>query len=454
MKRNPILIYTLGLLAAVLLSAGSHTPAAAMHQPVAAPPGFYSISSAPGVDLYRKDYSGGSPDYILTLALNQGARLTFLTGSSASSNGELLAQRQPLAQYWSDFSAAASGAQCVLNGAVFDPGSDPARLPLGLKVDGQVLSPGLGAAAAPGEYLQLEVSADHAGLTALGDLSVSAAENILGGQALSAVQDGETPAARTLAGIDDANGDGVAETLLFLVSETTTISAGAQVLTDFGADQMLALGGGDAAQIICQGQAYIASESGLPQAIGVTSAQTAEYAAAASDLSQFPIVVAGQSTSLNVTVKNTGVQAWQAGEVALINQRDPLGATTNLTIMQSVAPGETAQVSWQTEVLSKTGIYTTQWDIMRSSASISDRPLTISVVVIPEELEARKAELEAQVRDWVSQKMENVQTLILEWIEAQVRKGFESLLDSICPSAALLPGLLFAFAWILHRKLF
>jgi hypothetical protein len=447
MNKTKILTTLSGIVFAAGLCAAIWQPAAAF----SAPPGFYSVKSVQGAELFQKDYSGGNPDYVLVVSLAQQAGVSLLTGSGDAVTGELLVQPQSLTTFWESYQNQNSAAFCVINGAVFTPGDGPTRLPLGLKRDGQVLNPGLGASAAPGEYLQLELWSDHASINAMSDLNSSDAPNILGGQALSAVSDGEFPMPRTFAGIADSDGDGQAETLILLTSATTAISEASQVLADFGAQQSMALGSGSQAQLICQGQTYNGANDDLVQAIGIAASQVSDYSASASQFSEFPVVVAGENTSLEVTVKNTGTQAWQAGEVSLINQRDPLGTATSLTILQNVAPGESAQVSWQTQNFEQSGIYTTQWDISRGGASISDHPVTISVVVIPQELEARKAELETQVRGWVAQKMDNIQGLVLDWIEAQVRKGFDSLLENICPSAALLPGLLFALAWFLRR---
>ena len=51
-----------------------------IRDPEGIPSDFYLLDSAPGVQLYRKDYPGGSPDYVQVVDLNQGASMKLLHG--------------------------------------------------------------------------------------------------------------------------------------------------------------------------------------------------------------------------------------------------------------------------------------------------------------------------------------------------------------------------------------
>ena len=429
-------------------------PAAAGYLPAQPPTGFYSLASAPGVELYRKEYPGGTPDYVLVIHLDKQASLVPLTGSSTGTGADPLFSRQSLEQYWNNLSSRSSNAFCVLSGVVFSANEDPAALPLGLKSEGQVIDPGLGSGAAPGEYLQLEIGTAQANIQSLGDLAAAEAATILGGYSPQVDQDADSFIGRTFAGVEDADGNGQAEQVLFLVSKTSSQADATAVLEGFGADQMIMLGNGDAAQLRCGSDPYVYADQTLPAALGVLSGKTADFTAEAGSLSQWPVIVEGQTVQLSVEVKNTGLQTWQPGEVVLVNQRNPWGASQQLSIDQTVAPGKSTEVTWNTETFANKGVFTTQWDIVRAGISISTQPITISVIVIPPELESRKAELETQVRGWAQEKLDNIEALVLQWIQAQVRKGIDNLLDSLCPSSALLPGVVIAVSIWLRRRIF
>lgn len=454
MKHNHHFSLIVGILLVLTAALAQVKPAQAGYSRSQPPTGFYPLTSAPGVELYRKEYPGGTPDYVLVIHLDKQASLVPLTGNSNSTETGTRFSRQSLDQYWDNLSTRSSNAFCVLGGVVFSANEDPAVLPLGLKSEGQVLDPGLGTAAAPGEYLQLEIGPSQAKIQSPGDLGTAEAATILGGYNPQVEQDAESFIGRTFAGIEDADGNGQAEQILFLVSRTSSQADAMAVLEGFGADQMIMLGNGDAAQLRCGSEPYVYADQTLPAALGVFSGSTADFTAEPGNLSQWPIIVEGQTAELHVEVKNTGLQTWQPGEVTLVNQRNPWGASQQLNIDQTVAPGESTEVSWNTEAFTNMGVFTTQWDIVRGGNSISTRPITISVIVIPPELESRKAELETQVRSWAQDKLENVEALVMQWIQAQVRKGLDNLLDSLCPSSALLPGVVIAVSIWLRRRIF
>ena len=45
------------------------------------PVGFFFVTSAPGVNLYQKDYLGGNPDYVQVVNLSQGASVNLFQGN-------------------------------------------------------------------------------------------------------------------------------------------------------------------------------------------------------------------------------------------------------------------------------------------------------------------------------------------------------------------------------------
>ncbi len=267
--------------------------------------------------------------------------------------------------------------------------------------------------------------------------------------------DSQALKARTVVGTRDADGDGQAEVVLLFASKTTRPSDAVEVLRGFGAQEVMLLSDGDATQLWCNDQPYVYAEAGLPQVIGVRAGYIAEYEAVVARQSEWPVAVVGERVTVEIVLRNNGSQPWLPGEVYLRNQRNDWGAGKRLELAQPVQPGETVTFAFTSEVFTRPGVQTGLWEAVRSNSTggagertISPRPIVINAIVLPEELAARKQELELQVREWARQKLENIEQLVLDWIEARVRQGF----DRICPSAALLSSFVVLTGWVRSRK--
>jgi len=247
----------------------------------AAPDGFYPILADNGVDMYRKDYPGGTPDFVQVVSMNHGGGLQLLHGEvSELRNGQgsfggndARISAKPLRQFWNEVNSAGSGAFCVLNGQFFKMGEAPTRLPFALKVNGQIISDGYGHHEFPGQTLMLEVWADRVDIKALSKetLYASSAPNIVAGLTEDARKSPQKYVARTFVGVDDRNGDGTYETALIFNTQSARQKDAAGVLRDFGADKVMMLDGGGSTQLICKDEFYIKSDRQIPQAIAVLS---------------------------------------------------------------------------------------------------------------------------------------------------------------------------------------
>lgn len=426
--------------------------------PATVPPDFVLIDSAPGVDLYRKEYTGGTPDYVLVIDLSKEAGIQLLHGPVADAGAGTGAYggnnptfaRQSLQEFWDGFTAATTDAVCLVNGGFFSTETDPTALAFPLKVDGQILSEGYGRDEFPDQKRMLELWVDQARITSLTPetLAASDAPNILTGLAENAEKDSNALVGRTFAGIDDADGNGSLETVLFISSKTSRAAEAAGVLRTFGADDVIMLDGGDSAQMMCNNQPQVYSDRSIPQTIGITAGEQAAYAMKVVRQSDWEIVVQGKPLDIELTLTNAGSEPWRLGEVALVNQRNDWGAGERLELPMEVAPGADVVFNWTTPVFDKTGVFVSQWQIVRGSQEFSDKPILIHVIVIPPELEDKKEELEGQIREWARQQVEDMEQMILNWIQAQVRQGIEK----ICPFGAALPGVVIAGEIWKHRK--
>lgn len=249
-------------------------------QPDIAPPeGFELIRASVGVQLYRKDYPSGTPDYVQVILLKRGAEVRLLHGDILLTNaapgiyGGLDARlsSRSIEQYWQEIFTSTSRAFCVTNGVFFNMYEYPTRLPFPLKVDGQIVSGGYSKGEFTDEKMMLEIWLDQVDIKPLTKLNFqfSTAPNILSGLYEASRKSPEKFVGRTFAGVRDDNGDGVFETLLIFSTQTARQVDAAQILRDFGAQKVLMLDGGLSTQLLCQGKTYIKTDRLIPNAIAI-----------------------------------------------------------------------------------------------------------------------------------------------------------------------------------------
>ena len=424
-------------------------PAAASHSAQQTPPGFYPVAEAAAVTLYRKEYPGGTPDYVLVVNLAHHAAVQVLTSQPPANDPNATAAftPQPLDAFWNQFENHNKDAFCVIGGPFFPDA--PFNDRLGLKSNNVLRR----AAASPGEasppLVMLEVWDDSARLSPYTEAGFqqSSAPMILVGLSPQAERQPQAFISRSLAAVQDQDGDGAFETVLFFASKTARQPDAVEVLRSFGAQEIVLLADGEAAQINCQGIPYVFAERPLPVALGIAAGFIAEYESVLVRHTEWPIAAEGEAVKVEIVVRNNGSQTWQPGEVYLANLRNDWGIGSRLEISAPVAPGQTTTFSFTSQPFKRPGVYTSQWTIQRGGQNLNARPIVVNAVILPQELAARKQELEAQIHEWARQKLENIEELILNWIESQVRRGF----DRICPTAASLPPLALLAGWVNRR---
>jgi hypothetical protein len=246
------------------------------------PDGFKLVMQDTGVQLFRKGYPNGTPDYVEEIRLDQGAGIQVLHGAIAEPrNGKgVYGGDDPtffvhtIQDFWGEFSSAESGAFCVTNGQFFYMKESPTRLPFPLKVAGKILSDGYALKDFPGKKLMLELWDDHAQITPLSQEALynSTAPDIVAGLAEDAPKNIKKYVGRTFVGIDDQDQDGKPETVLVFNTQTARQVDAAAVLYSFGATQVMMLDGGGSTQLICRGDELITTERYIPQALGILAA--------------------------------------------------------------------------------------------------------------------------------------------------------------------------------------
>lgn len=247
------------------------------------PAGFSKIQSATGVELYKKNYSGGQPDYVQVINMSKGASLKLLHGTiaNAGSAGSYCGKtptfnRQTLKSVWDGFTTSYNKAFSVTNGQFFSTNDYPTSLAFPLKKEGSVVSDGYGKNEFSNEKMALRVYSGYADIVSFDNtygnvLCASSASNIIIGLSETANKSPTSYVGRTFIGVLDDNSDKKSECILIFNSSYSRQADAAKVLRGFGANQVMMLDGGGSTQMICKGTSYISSSRTLPQTIGVLS---------------------------------------------------------------------------------------------------------------------------------------------------------------------------------------
>lgn len=246
------------------------------------PPDFRLVTSASGVQLYRKDYKNGTPDFVQVINLSLGAEIVPMHGKITETRegkgvyggSDPRLRSQPLNKYWQDLQGFSTDAFCVSNGQFFYMLEYPTRLPFPLRVDSQVVTDGYGLRNYPNQKLLLLLWPNKADIVYLDKATLygTSAPHAIAGLTEDARKSPTKYVGRTFVGVDDLDGDGAAEIVLVFSTRSARQKDAASVLRSFGADKVMMLDGGGSAQLTCQGKAYVASERPIPQAIGVLAA--------------------------------------------------------------------------------------------------------------------------------------------------------------------------------------
>jgi hypothetical protein len=275
----------------LILASGGHGYAADLNQgqsnpdppgAIQVPDGFNLVMHDEGVQLLRKDYPHGTPDYVEVIRLDQGAAIQVLhgavaeprTGKGVYGGDDPSFLSHTIQDFWGDFSSSESDAFCVTNGQFFYMKESPTRLPFPLKVGGKVISDGYGLKDFPDKKLMLELWSDHARITSLSQWTLysSSAPDIVAGLAEDAPKNIKKYVGRTFVGVMDQDLDGKSETVLLFNTRSARQVDAAKVLYSFGASQVMMLDGGGSTQLICRGDALITTDRYIPQALGVLAA--------------------------------------------------------------------------------------------------------------------------------------------------------------------------------------
>ena len=244
---------------------------------VPVPSGFYRIVNQTGVQIYQKDYAGGSPDYVIVLDLRYGTLRNF-TGSVSGPVNLSTVERRSLLTHYNNAKAQDTTNRkvvAVLNGTFFATNDNPTGIAFGLKADWWRISYGYGVAT---EYPGLirTIAFDSAGASAsIRSYAQStfdgSSPNVVGGLDVTASKSPTSYIGRTFAGVRDDNGDGKSETVIFYSSSKATQSLASSVLSGFGVSSKIMFDGGGSTGLIINGSTKSAAARTIPQAFVICS---------------------------------------------------------------------------------------------------------------------------------------------------------------------------------------
>ncbi|MCC7129134.1 MAG: phosphodiester glycosidase family protein [Anaerolineae bacterium] len=464
-----IILLLLALFAAPR-AARAQTPTPTL--PPEVPEGFYYVDHALGVQLYRKDYPNGSPDFVQVIDLSQGARLELLHGDLVDlrehkgvyGGADPSLTSVPIQTYWGAVQAQDANAFCATNGQFFYMPEYPTRLAFPLKVDGVVVSDGWGIDTYVGEKLILQLWENQADIVELDQdaLYGASAPNAIGGLTENANKRAKFSVGRTFIGLDDRDRDGSFETVLIFNTLTARQSGAAETLRLFGADKIMMLDGGGSTQLICRSGWHIRSDRPIPSAIAVIAGTPPPIALEVSAHSDWPVILEGERLPVELQIANTGVLTWTPATTHFVLQTERLEYEQRLDLAEDVPPGETAALQSSLIIPERSGIVPVviRLGIDHAGKLYQAKPVRIRAVVLPFRLSQQKGELQNQVDQWAAQNPAEIEQLASSWIE---RERAESYAPAAAPPPApirsadlalipllMLPGMAL-LAWIIAR---
>jgi hypothetical protein len=282
-----VLFTAIAILAQTHLSGLSHvkTIRTASSVQLSIPSGFrqIDIGSGEGVRVFRKDYAGNRKDFVTIIDLRH-ATIRSLTGDVINSpQGQVY--RKALTEFWSDavkLETSDQKAKIVVNGTFFadkENGREinPTGISFGLKTKGKVISYGYGLNEYPGQIkifafnipahrsnaLTAWIQPHNEGLfnRSFPDL-VGALDPDVDKQKVKSIS-------RTFLGIRDNDSDGNYETVFIFSSNAATQNSAANILSSFGAVEIVMLDGGGSSGLVIDGTPQINTTRTLPHTLAV-----------------------------------------------------------------------------------------------------------------------------------------------------------------------------------------
>jgi len=394
-----------------------------------APSEFKLVDADIGVQLFRKDYPDGTPDFVQVVNLGQGASLKFMYGKIVEprpkkggfGHADPRMTSLPINSYWQQAKEINDHTLCVTNGLFFYMPEYPTRLAFPLKVDNEFITDGFGFRTYLGEKQMLELWENRANIRELtnDNFNLSTAPNIIGGLTEKANKRAKNAVGRTFMGIADYNEDGIYEIVFLLNTKTALQTSAATVLRSFGANNVMMLDGGGSTQLLCREAHYIESDRPIPQAIAIIAGEPPLVTTEVIEKPEWPILVEGENFNLELKVRNIGIATWTPSTTKIALERSILSEKLQINISQDIRPGQEISISQTLAAFTKPGIFPVEleWGIIYENKIYQGEMITFQIIVLPTNLENKQNEFNESINQWIVQRPEEIEELVLKWIE-------------------------------------
>ncbi len=178
----------------------------------------------------------------------------------------------------------------------------------------------------------------------------------------------------------------------------------------------------------------------------------------------FDIIQPNETARLTIELRNTGALAWDPDQGFTLSQLSRGGEPTGETyaLLQSVAPGETGR--WEIALPAPEQRFASlRFRVTRNGLPFGT-PARAVVITLPEQLrgleDRLRATIEEQIEQWrnaaeqeLEQRLQDLEALVVEWIQRELEKQVNNLLEQLCGSSALLPLGVAMWVFRCRRKL-
>jgi len=174
----------------------------------------------------------------------------------------------------------------------------------------------------------------------------------------------------------------------------------------------------------------------------------------------FDIIQPNETAHLVIEMRNTGTLAWSLDQGIALSQIGHAGQPTGETyvLRQSIAPGQSGR--WEVTLSApKQRFALLRFQMIRQGQPFGGQANAV-VITLPEQLqgleERLRTTIEKQIEEWrnaveqeVEQRLQDLEAFVLEWIQRELEKQVDNLIERLCGSSILLP--LGAAVWVFCR---
>lgn len=229
---------------------------------------------------------------------------------------------------------------------------------------------------------------------------------------------------QTVAGVDEQG------TTLYLAVSTQRSTRGmAELLRDYGAFNALKLDGGGSSQLWYRGRTLVKSDREVANALLVFVEDRPRHAAQLLKRPPVPLLNAGESTTLDVPLRNTGYLGWTVDRLYGLGRiSGSIGAASFARLMSDVPPTAESTVSVPIEIAGPPGVYTSTWRMLQPFEEFGPT-VPINAVVLPPDAAALRKQIQPLLtqltrlsdksfeREW-PKTAKRIQQMIDKWMKA------------------------------------